>query len=108
MTVAFSNGGNRDAALLRVEPALWSQRTGKKAAWAPLDTKVAKDVPLTDPKVPLIIRAGGVVRDWVAYWGPALEGAGTLRYRRPSPDPRSCRGWREQPARQRRASVGVG
>ena len=23
MTVAFSNGGNRDAALLRVEPALW-------------------------------------------------------------------------------------
>ena len=26
MTVAFSNGGNRDAALLRVEPALWGRR----------------------------------------------------------------------------------
>src|SRR5262245_54318187 len=24
MTIAFSNGGNRDAAVLRVEPALWS------------------------------------------------------------------------------------
>src|SRR5436190_9227644 len=60
MTVAFSNGGNRDAALLRVEPALWSQKNGKKAEWVPLDTKIAKDVPLTDPKVPLIIRAGGV------------------------------------------------
>ena len=60
MTVAFSNGGNRDAALLRVEPALWSQKNGKKSEWAPLDSKIAKDVPLTDPKVPLIIRAGGV------------------------------------------------
>src|SRR3954468_8622391 len=28
MTIAFSNAGNRDAALLRVEPALWSQRPG--------------------------------------------------------------------------------
>jgi len=61
MTVAFSNGGNRDAALLRVEPALWSIRSGaKNAEWAPLDTKVARDVPLTDPKVPAIVRAGGV------------------------------------------------
>jgi len=61
MTVAFSNGGNRDAALLRVEPALWSTRTGaEKAEWVPLDTKVAKDVPLTDPKVPSIVKAGGV------------------------------------------------
>src|SRR6266571_8869075 len=51
MTVAFSNDGNRDAALLRVEPALWSVRNGaKKPEWAPLDTKVARDVPLTDPK----------------------------------------------------------
>ena len=25
MTVAFSNGGNRDAAVLRIEPALWTQ-----------------------------------------------------------------------------------
>ena len=29
MTVAFANGGNRDAALLRVEPALWGQRNNK-------------------------------------------------------------------------------
>lgn len=61
MTVAFSNGGNRDAALLRVEPSLWSTRAGtQKADWVPLDTKVAKDVPLTDPKVPATVKAGGV------------------------------------------------
>ncbi len=61
MTVAFSNGGNRDAALLRVEPALWSVRKGqKKAEWTPLDTKVARDVPLTEPKVPTTVKAGGV------------------------------------------------
>lgn len=61
MTVAFSNDGNRDAALLRVEPALWAVRGGaKKAEWAPLDTKVARDVPLTDPKVPMTVKAGGV------------------------------------------------
>jgi len=61
MTVAFSNGGNRDAALLRVEPALWSQRKGaKKPDWAALDTKVDKDVPLADPKVPATVKAGGV------------------------------------------------
>jgi hypothetical protein len=61
MTVAFSNGGNRDAALLRVEPALWAMRgAGKKAEWVPLDTKVSRDVPLADPKVPAIVKAGGV------------------------------------------------
>ena len=61
MTVAFSNGGNRDAALLRVEPSLWSTRPGStKAEWVPLDTRVAKDVPLTDPKVPTTVKAGGV------------------------------------------------
>ena len=61
MTVAFSNDGNRDAALLRVEPALWSLRKGaKKPDWAPLDTRIAKDVPLTDPKVPATVKAGGV------------------------------------------------
>ena len=58
MTVAFSNDGNRDAAMLRVEPALWSQRKGQKTAeWAALDTRVAKDVPLTDPKVPMTVKA---------------------------------------------------
>src|SRR5476649_2690745 len=52
MTVAFSNGGNRDAALLRVEPALWSQRNGKqKPEWVPLTTKINPTLPLTNPKV---------------------------------------------------------
>lgn len=61
MTVAFSNGGNRDAALLRVEPALWSKKNDKaQAEWLPLDTKVSADVALTDPKIPLIVKAGGV------------------------------------------------
>ncbi len=61
MTIAFSNGGNRDAALLRVEPALWATRPGQKTSeWTPLDTKVARDVPLTDPKVPTTVKAGGV------------------------------------------------
>ena len=31
MTVAFSNGGNRDAAVLRIEPALWSNASNGKA-----------------------------------------------------------------------------
>jgi len=77
MTVAFSNGGNRDAALLRVEPALWSQKNGKKAEWVPLDVKVAKDVALTDPKVPMIVRAGGVevVRLSAKLTAEAAEGA---------------------------------
>ena len=61
LTVAFSNGGNRDAALLRVEPALWSRRPNQqKAEWVPLDTKVAPGVPLTEPKTPSIVKAGGV------------------------------------------------
>jgi hypothetical protein len=61
MTVAFSNAGNRDAALLRVEPALWSKPEGsEKAEWRPLDTKVAKDIPLTEPRVPTTVKAGGV------------------------------------------------
>ncbi len=61
MTVAFSNDGNRDAALLRVEPALWSKhRNAAKIEWTSLDTKVAPDVPLTDPKVPMTVKAGGV------------------------------------------------
>jgi hypothetical protein len=61
MTVAFSNDGNRDAALLRVEPALWSKHKGHdKPEWDSLDTKVAADVPLADPKVPMTVKAGGV------------------------------------------------
>ena len=61
MTVAFSNGGNRDAAVLRAEPALWTERRGKKAAeWASLDRQIAPDVPLSDPRVPVVVKAGGV------------------------------------------------
>jgi hypothetical protein len=61
MTVAFSNGGNRDAALLRVEPALWSQIQGKpRPEWVALDDKVRPDIPIVAPRTPLVIRAGGV------------------------------------------------
>src|SRR6202162_3786145 len=40
VTVAFSNGGNRDAALLRVEPALWGRRGKPDPEWIPLVEKV--------------------------------------------------------------------
>ena len=61
MTVAFTNGGNRDAALLRLEPALWSRPEGKAdPEWAPLEDKVHPDIPLTVPATPLVIKAGGV------------------------------------------------
>ncbi len=60
MTVAFSNGGNRDAALLRAEPALWSRRGSAAAEWVPLDGKVRPDIPETAPRTPLIVKAGGV------------------------------------------------
>jgi hypothetical protein len=60
MTVAFSNGGNRDAALLRVEPALWGRRENASPEWLPLFKKVHPDIPLVAPKVPLIVKAGGV------------------------------------------------
>jgi hypothetical protein len=61
MTVAFSNGGNRDAAILRVEPALWSHRKNKAdLEWIPLAGRVHPDIPPTSPPVPAVIRAGGV------------------------------------------------
>jgi hypothetical protein len=60
MTVAFANGGNRDAALLRVEPALWGQRAQKEPEWIPLTLKVHPDISVTAPKTPTVIRAGGV------------------------------------------------
>jgi hypothetical protein len=60
MTVAFSNGGNRDAALLRVEPALWGHRGKQAPEWIPLVEKVHPDMPLTGPKMPTIVKAGGV------------------------------------------------
>jgi len=61
MTVAFSNGGNRDAALLRIEPALWSQPDAKpRPEWLPLAERVRADIAITSPRTPLVIRAGGV------------------------------------------------
>jgi hypothetical protein len=60
MTIAFSNGGNRDAAVLRVEPALWSRDRRPQAAWIPLTDKVHPNIPVTTPKTPLIVKAGGV------------------------------------------------
>jgi hypothetical protein len=35
MSIAFSNGGNRDAAVLRVEPALWNAERKPEPAWTP-------------------------------------------------------------------------
>ena len=60
MTVAFSNGGNRDAALLRVEPALWVRRDRPSPEWVPLANKVHPDIPVTAPKMPTIVKAGGI------------------------------------------------
>jgi len=52
MTIAFSNGGNRDAALLRVEPALWGQHGKPNPEWIALAGKVHPDIPVTAPKMP--------------------------------------------------------
>jgi hypothetical protein len=60
MTVAFSNGGNRDAALLRVEPALWSRRGKANPEWIPLNRKVAPTIPLANPRLPTVVRGGGL------------------------------------------------
>lgn len=60
MTVAFANGGTRDAALLRLEPALWGRHGKSNPEWLPLDQQVDPDIPLTSPKIPLVIKAGGV------------------------------------------------
>jgi hypothetical protein len=60
MTVAFSNGGNRDAAVLRLEPALWSRRGKATAEWMPLVGRVHADIPLTGTKLPVVVKAGGV------------------------------------------------
>jgi hypothetical protein len=59
MTIAFSNGGNRDAAVLRVEPALWA-KGAQQDAWRALVDKVHPDIAVTVPRTPLIVKAGGV------------------------------------------------
>jgi hypothetical protein len=60
MTVAFSNGGNRDAAVLRVEPALWARRDKPGPEWVPVLDRVAADIPLVAPRTPLVVKSGGV------------------------------------------------
>jgi len=60
MTVAFSNGGNRDAAVLRLEPALWSKDAKDEPTWHALTDRVHPDISIATPKAPLIIKAGGV------------------------------------------------
>ena len=60
MTIAFSNGGNRDAAILRAEPALWSPERKPQPAWVPLTGRVHPDIPVTAPTTPLVVKAGGV------------------------------------------------
>ena len=58
VTVAFSNGGNRDAALLRVEPVLWSKRGRTTSDWLPIVGRVHDNIPPTVPKMPAIVKAG--------------------------------------------------
>lgn len=61
MTIAFANGGNRDAAVLRVEPALWAAGgASSQPAWRALVDKVHPDIPVTSPPTPLVVKAGGV------------------------------------------------
>jgi hypothetical protein len=60
MTVAFSNSGNRDAAILRVEPALWARRSKSEPEWVPVVKPVAPDIPIVSPKTPLVVKSGGV------------------------------------------------
>src|SRR5690349_5228986 len=58
MTVAFSNAGNRDAAVLRVEPALWAGEKGGSSHWVPVVQQVAPEIPLVSPRTPLVIKSG--------------------------------------------------
>jgi hypothetical protein len=60
VSIAFSNGGNRDAAVLRVEPAIWNPTRKPQPAWLPLVDRVHPNIPVTAPKTPLIVKAGGV------------------------------------------------
>jgi hypothetical protein len=60
MTIAFSNAGNRDAAVLRVEPALWGKASNAKPQWVPIVKAVAPDIPLVAPRTPLVVKSGGV------------------------------------------------
>ena len=61
MTVVVSNGGNRDAAILRIEPALWSP--GERSCdtrWQRLEAQVHPEIHIVSPKTPMVLKAGGV------------------------------------------------
>jgi hypothetical protein len=60
ITVAFSNAGNRDAAVLRVEPALWTRAANSNPEWVPVVGRVSPDIALVVPRTPLIVKSGGV------------------------------------------------
>lgn len=60
MTLAFANSGNRDAALLRVEPALWGRRDKPEPEWIPLTGQVDPGIAVTVPKMPTVVEDGGV------------------------------------------------
>ncbi len=60
LLVALSNPGNRDAAVLRVEPALWVTRKDGTSEFEALSTRVAPEIPVTEPRTPTVVRAGGV------------------------------------------------
>jgi hypothetical protein len=60
ITVALSNGGNRDAAVLRIEPALWARGQKNMPQWVALTRPVGPDLPLVSPRVPMVVKSGGV------------------------------------------------
>src|SRR3954462_8160543 len=60
MTVALSNGGNRDAAILRIETALWARGGAGKPQWIAVVRQVAPDLPVVSPRVPMVVKSGGV------------------------------------------------
>lgn len=60
MTVAFSNGGNRDAAVLRIEPALWGTGSKPQPEWLPVVAQVDPQIPVVAPRTPLVVKSGGV------------------------------------------------
>ena len=61
MTVVVSNGGNQDAAILRIEPVLWHpDEASCDVRWKRLEAQVHPDVPIVSPKTPMVLKAGGV------------------------------------------------
>ena len=91
MTVAFSNGGNRDAAVLRVEPALWARRDKPDPEWVPVIERVAPDIPIVAPRDPAgrqVGRRRGADPVDAAESRRGGEDAAVIAGRRVSRDPR--------------------